>query len=1197
MDTAPPAEGPHENESHANVAVGGPSEAGDKDGTIDDTYCMGTILCAGCTYCCQRDHQVGEIMYEGHVFRTSHTEEASRRVDAGSHRLASMRTTLQNTQNFATSQTKPLRDGDIAKKGELFSYDLADIAAAEVAEADEWVAARELKFEEEAADPTTLITCQGPPGLQKRLRQEFSARKKVFRAAVAATPAQFSTPFTLEIDDQKWQRMTTRERVRNQAPDKMDEIAKQCRELEELGVIEKTQSSHFSQVVMAKKPDGRWRMCIDFRKLNECSPSLGWPIPRIKEILVRLGTVKAKYFGVIDLTAGYHQAELDPASRKYTAFKTHCGTYQWTRVAMGLKGAGSHFQQMMHEVLGNTGLLYTACELYIDDIIIYGRTEEEFADNVARVLQALEDHGITANPKKCRFGMTEVEYVGHVISADGSLQMSDSKKQKVVDFPEPQTPTQLRSFLGLVNFFRDHVGPTPRFDQLVRPLQAMVVACGKGKKLQWTAEGSRAFAATKSGIADLQTLWFPVDDQPVFLHTDACEYGVGAYCFQVIDGKERPVTFYSKSLSGPQLRWSTIDKECFAIVLALREFEYLLRHRHFLLRTDHANLTKMNISQSPRVVRWKMEMMEYDFDIEHIAGKANVVADSLSRLVPDESNRPGHAPAAADIVAALELTEREDRRTVERKLFQRLRLAEQLTGPSINTHTASYTWSSRSAAYGLALLTLPHGLESAQPTHDAIIRRLHIPSDKLKLSPEAFNKIAKYHNAVAGHHGVDRTVQALKDHHDEWVGMFRDVRKFIWQCPACQKSRVQVDAGALAPYTLSSTEGPMRSISVDTMGPFPEDEDGNKYLIVAICNFSRYVTLFPAKTAEGKEAARALLTLIGDKGHPDNIQSDGGSQYWNSMIKELSELTDMDHYKSAPYSHEENGIVERVNKTYLEHLRKLLYDRENGSIWSRVTPLIQRILNATVHTALGVSPARLMYGPALDLDRHIFHPIPDRPLTTLSQWQQEQLTAQALLITKVQQMLNSVDAANVKKRAAKQSGSPAYFPEGSYVLVKYHTRAPNKILLPMAGPYLVVRCINDHVTIKDIMSTNGRERDLHISRCAPFNFDPERLKPEAVARRDRGEFVIEKVLEYQDRSPAGAPRRKTPRKNDLWFKIRWLGYSADHDTWEPWSAVRDTIQLHRYLSAANLDSWIPKEFRRADYNVPFEDLDNDDNWE
>jgi hypothetical protein len=671
----------------------------------------------------------------------------------------------------------------------------------------------------------------------------------------------------------------------------------------------------------------------------------------------------------------------------------------------------------------------------------------------------------------------------------------------------------------------------------------MVTASGKGKKLQWNTEGSRAFAATKSAIADLQTLWFLVDDQPVYLHTDACEYGVGAYCFQVIDGKERPVTFYSKSLSGPQLRWSTIDKECFAIVLALREFEYLLRHRHFRLRTDHANLTKMNISQSPRVVRWKMEMMEYDFDIEHIAGKANIVADSLSRLVPDESNRPGSSPTAADIVAALEVTDREADRSVHRKLFQRLCLAEQLTGTPVGSEHSAHEWTTRTVAYGLALLTLPHGIDAARPSAGTV-RRLHIPSDKLKLSQEAYNKIAKYHNAVAGHHGVDRTVQALRDNKEEWKGVFRDVRKFIWQCPACQKSRVQVDTGALTPYTLSATEGPMRNISVDTIGPFPEDEDGNMYCIVAICNFTRYTTLIPTKAADGRVAARALLTLIGDKGHPDSIQSDGGSQYWNSMIDELFAITDMAHYKSAPYSHEENGIVERVNKTYLEHLRKLLFDRENYRIWSRVTPLIQRILNATVHTALGVSPARLVYGSALDLDRSIYQPIPDRPLTTLSQWQQEQLTAQALLITKVQQILRNVDAVHLKKRAEQQIGAPASFPEGSYVLVKYHTRAPNKTLLPMAGPYLVVRCSDDHVTIKDIMSTNGRERNIHISRCAPFNFDPDRLKPEEVARRDRGEFVIEKILEHQERLLPGATKRKPPRKNDLWFKIRWLGYST-----------------------------------------------------
>jgi hypothetical protein len=156
LDTAPPAEGPDENESHSNVAVGGPSEAVDGNVMVDDTYCMGSLLCAGCTYCCPHDRHIGEIVYDGHVFRDSHPEEASRRVDAGSHRLASMRTTQQNTQNFATSQTKPLSNGDIASKRALFSYDLADIAEAEAAEADEWVAARELKLEEDADDPTTL---------------------------------------------------------------------------------------------------------------------------------------------------------------------------------------------------------------------------------------------------------------------------------------------------------------------------------------------------------------------------------------------------------------------------------------------------------------------------------------------------------------------------------------------------------------------------------------------------------------------------------------------------------------------------------------------------------------------------------------------------------------------------------------------------------------------------------------------------------------------------------------------------------------------------------------------------------------------------------------------------------------------------------------------------------------------------------
>jgi hypothetical protein len=207
-------------------------------------------------------------------------------------------------------------------------------------------------------------------------------------------------------------------------------------------------------VTLAKKPNGKWRFCIDFRQLNECSGNMGWPLPKIKEVLIRLGATKAKYFGTIDLTAGYHQARLHPNSRKYTTFKTYAGSYQWTRVPFGLKGAPSYFQAQM--ALALEDLVERICELYVDDFVIYGRTEEEFVENLRTVLERLESLGITVNPAKCKFGLREVEYVGHVINEHGKT-MSDDKRRKVLDFPRPATQKQLRSYLGLVNYFRDHL--------------------------------------------------------------------------------------------------------------------------------------------------------------------------------------------------------------------------------------------------------------------------------------------------------------------------------------------------------------------------------------------------------------------------------------------------------------------------------------------------------------------------------------------------------------------------------------------------------------------------------------------------------------------------------------------------------------------------------------------------------------------
>ena len=194
------------------------------------------------------------------------------------------------------------------------------------------------------------------------------------------------------------------------------------------------------------------------------------------------------------------------------------GTYQWKRVPFGLKGAPSYYQQQIANAL--EGLLYMKCEVYIDDIIIYGTTEEEFLDNLRAVLGRLNERGITVNPAKCKFGVTTVEYVGHVVSQEG-LTMSEEKKAKVLDFPLPDTTKQLRGFLGLVNYFRDHVRG---YAVTCAPTHALTTQTGK--RIQWTEGAERAFEKIKIDISNLQTLFFLDDDAPIFLHTAIWSRGI-----------------------------------------------------------------------------------------------------------------------------------------------------------------------------------------------------------------------------------------------------------------------------------------------------------------------------------------------------------------------------------------------------------------------------------------------------------------------------------------------------------------------------------------------------------------------------------------------------------------------------------------------------------------------------------------------
>ena len=473
--------------------------------------------------------------------------------------------------------------------------------------------------------PTRL---HGSEEFKEKIRNVCRKHIKVFKREITQTPANIK-PMEILVDEAKWNQLVKNRRYRIQSRPKQIEIEKQISQMLRLKIISPTDAAILSQVLLTPKPNNKWRFCIDYRELNSISQASGWPLPNIRHTLRRLGEHRGKIYGVLDLTAGFHQASLADISKKYTAFTSWVGNFQFERVPFGLKGAPSYYQQQIQsEVL--RGLIYRICEVYIDDIITLGKTEEEFLTNLDTILARLELYDITVNPDKCKFGMPQIEYVGHTIN-DIGLSFTDEKRESVAAFPLPEFPKSLHQFLGLMNYYRDHVR---NHSDLAQPLTHMLSRTPERQKLIWTKELEKAFETLKYCVHNCRMIFFVDGDYAIHLCTDASAYGIGAYVYQIIDGVEKPIQFLSKSLSDVQRRWSTVEKEAYSIWYALSKLEYLLRDVKFTLHTDHVNLTYINDKAltSDKVYNWKLFIQHFNFDIQHIKGTDNVVADSLSRL-------------------------------------------------------------------------------------------------------------------------------------------------------------------------------------------------------------------------------------------------------------------------------------------------------------------------------------------------------------------------------------------------------------------------------------------------------------------------------------------------------------------------------------------------------------------------------------
>lgn len=400
-------------------------------------------------------------------------------------------------------------------------------------------------------------------------------------------------------------------------------VIEEVKSMLELGVIEPSDSQYCSNYVIVKKPDNSNRFCIDFRPLNRVTVFDCEPIPNMEDIFVKLAN--CKYLSKIDLTKGYWQLPLTDSAKPLTAFQTPLGLFQFVTMPFGLVCASASFSRIMRKLL--YGL--ECVDNFIDDIIIFTETFIKHLEVLEQSLIRLRQANLTAKPSKCNFCLESIECLGHVVGGN-NLKPNPDKLKAIQDAPRPQTKKQVRSFLGLVGFYRSFV---PNFSSIAVPLTDLTKK-GQPNKLVWGEQQELAFTSLKTALCSFPILKLPEVDKPFIVQTDASENGIGAALLQNDGEVRRPVAYASRKLNGAEKAYATVEKECLACVWAILKFQRYLYGKEFTLETDHqplSHLTKNKIT-NPRLMRWALLLQPYRFRIVAIPGRSNVIADYLSRV-------------------------------------------------------------------------------------------------------------------------------------------------------------------------------------------------------------------------------------------------------------------------------------------------------------------------------------------------------------------------------------------------------------------------------------------------------------------------------------------------------------------------------------------------------------------------------------
>ena len=604
----------------------------------------------------------------------------------------------------------------------------------------------------------------------------------------------------------------------------------------------------------------------------------------------------AEWFCTMDLHSQYWQVNMEEADKPKTAFRTRKGLFQFKVMPFGMSNSPSTFQRLMDKVL--RGLQWEKCLKYLDDIIVFGKTFPETLDNLRCVMQRLKAANLKLKASKCQWFRQSVKYLGHIVSKDG-IACDPEKTEAIQSWPVPNTVTQVRQFIGFASYYRKFI---PNFSEIAQPLTSLTK---KSVRFSWSQDCQKAFDTLKEKLASPPVLAYPKDEGEYILDTDASNHAIRAVFSQFQDEEERVISFASRALCGGQKNYCTTKQKLLAVVTFVEHFRYFLYGQHYTIRSDHALLKWLRNFKNidSLLARWLSKLEKYDYKIVHRKGPQHANADGLSRLPARKCPR-NNCPQCTMKVYSITAQPQADETD------------EWLTGWS---NQDLFDW------------------QRQDPAMNRIIGWLETSSE--------------YPKGVAQYDGQTHSYLA------QWEALF--LNEYGILCRKWYPQEKGLDDMMFNQIVAPKQIRKRILESFNIMGPLPQTNDGNLYIMVVGDYFNKWTEAYPLKNHTAQTVADVLVEqVVARFGVMRSLHSDQGPEFESNLTAELCKLLRTHKSRTVPYNPKSDGLAERANRTVVQMLTTLVSEARND--WDNHLPFVMMAYRASVHETTQFTPNGLM---------------------------------------------------------------------------------------------------------------------------------------------------------------------------------------------------------------------------------------------